>query len=247
MRHKYPVKIEKESMAYVAGINLGISSKVSIEISSWLRGKSLTKAKSMLERVIAMEQAVPYRRFNKDVGHKPGIGPGRYPVKASSEFLDLLKSAESNAVDKGINAQDLFIFHISADRAAQQWKYGRQRRRKAKRTHVKIVLKDVEKKAGQGVKKGSEKPIKSMIAKVETPIAEKKEIKKEVITPAQVAPDAGKQPATVKPAGTKKTEPVKEHTQVKEAPVKPAAKQENPAEKKDDQKSQNSSKGADKK
>lgn len=51
----------------------------------------------MSNEVINQKKAVPYKRFNKDVGHKKGIGPGRYPIKASGVILSLVKLAESNA------------------------------------------------------------------------------------------------------------------------------------------------------
>lgn len=146
MKLKYPYWIEKERMGYAAGISMGISPKIAIEITGMLRGLSVEKAKETLSSVIAMKRPVPYRRFNADVGHKKGIGPGRYPVKASSEILRLLKSAESNAVDKGLNPAGMLVSHISANRAPQQWKFGRKRRRKAKSAHVYIVLEEGEKK-----------------------------------------------------------------------------------------------------
>ncbi len=218
MKQNYPIKIDKENMAYVAGVNLGISSKVSIELASWIRGKSVEKAKAMLERVIAMKEAVPYKRFNKDVGHKPGIGPGRYPVKASQEFLGLIKSAESNAVDKGLNPADLFILHISADRAAQQWKYGRQRRRKAKRTHVKIVLKESGKRSAP---KAAEKPTEKAVQKEEI-----KPITEAVKTP-EVKPVVKEEK---KPADKPTAQPEVKPTVEKVAPVKKEEKIEQPAD-----------------
>lgn len=145
MKNRYPVKIEKESTGHSTGIDLGISSKLSIEIATLIRGMDVKKAKKRLEEIISMKIALPLTRFNNDVGHKPKMGPGRYPLKASTQILKLIESAESNARDKGLNINDLYIFHISANRAAQQWKYGRQRRRKAKRTKVQIVLKEKEK------------------------------------------------------------------------------------------------------
>ncbi len=86
------------------------------------------------------EEAVRFTRFNKGVGHKPGIGPGRYPIKASKEILDLLKSAEANAQFKVLNTANLIIGHISANKASDSWHYGRQRRRKMKRTNVEVIL-----------------------------------------------------------------------------------------------------------
>jgi ribosomal protein L22 len=62
----------KESMAKARGISLGISSKQSMEVCSFIRGKKLAAAKRMLEDVIAMKRAVPFKRFNHNIGHRRG-------------------------------------------------------------------------------------------------------------------------------------------------------------------------------
>jgi len=130
----------KESMARAKGISLGISSKQSIEICSFIRGKKIATAKRMLEDVIAMKRAVPFKRFNHNIGHRKSMGPGRYPVKACSEILKVVKACEANAQFKGLNTSGLVIAHASADFASRPFHYGRQSRRKMKRTHIQIVV-----------------------------------------------------------------------------------------------------------
>ncbi len=172
MKNRYPIKIEKESTGYSTGVDLGISSKLSIEIANLIRGMDVKKAKKRLEEIISMRIALPLTRFNNDVGHKPKMGPGRYPLKASTQIFKLIESAESNARDKGLNINDLYIFHISANRSAQQWKYGRQRRRKAKKTKVQVVLKEKESK------KEDKKTQKTVIPTTINDIKNKQEEKK---------------------------------------------------------------------
>ena len=87
-------------MKRFAGATWPISTKKSIELANFLRFRDLVQAKGLLENVKIKNVAVPMRRYNKDTGHKPGIGPGRYPLNAAKEFLFLLKSAESNAKQK---------------------------------------------------------------------------------------------------------------------------------------------------
>ncbi|EQD80032.1 Ribosomal protein L22/L17, partial [mine drainage metagenome] len=63
-----------------------------------------------------MEKKVPikYFRYLDSVSHKRASGPGRYPVKAASEFLKALANAESNAEFKGMDTETLRVTHIAA-------------------------------------------------------------------------------------------------------------------------------------
>ena len=153
--YKYPVKdYNKEHMAKGVGIGLPISRKDSIEICNFIRGKKIAKVKEELKDVIDIKKAVPIKRFNKDRGHKKKIGPGKYPKKAAQEILRLLENVEANAQFKGLNTADLIVYHISANQGATQWHYGRQRRRKMKRTNLVIVVKE---KKGEKVSKEDKK------------------------------------------------------------------------------------------
>lgn len=123
----------------VTGKDLPISVKQAVEISSFLRGKQLQRGKRLLEEVIAFKRAVAFNRYHRDMGHKPGMGPARYPVKSAKFFLKLLKSLEANAVVKGLDVNSIVLTTIIANRASRPWRGGRIRRRKARRTHVHIV------------------------------------------------------------------------------------------------------------
>ncbi|MFW6263281.1 MAG: 50S ribosomal protein L22 [Thermotogota bacterium] len=143
MKTAYQGNMEKCAIA--KGGNFSISPKVSYEIGNMLRGKNSLKAVAFLERVISMEEAVPYKRFNSDVGHRKGnMASGRYPIKAAKVFLALLKSAISNAIDKGLNEEALKVIHVCANKGAGQWHYGRQRRRQMKSTNLEIVVMETE-------------------------------------------------------------------------------------------------------
>jgi large subunit ribosomal protein L22 len=144
----------KESMAKVVGKSTPISTKQAIVISTWLRGMDVQKAKSYLSDVIKKKRAVPFTRFNHGIGHKTKIGPGRYPMNASKEILELLKSVESNAQFKGMNTSNIIIAYMSASKAANTWHYGRQRRRQMKRTNITIILNE---KAPEKVEKKESK------------------------------------------------------------------------------------------
>jgi len=140
-------------MARALGRDLPISVKHSTMVCNAVRGKSVERAKKILEDAIEMKKAIKFTRFNFDRGHKPKIGPGRYPVRTCSEILKVLKSAEANGHQK--NLSDLRLVHICAQRASRPWHYGRQRRRQMKRCHIEIVVaeKQEEVKAQKEAKK----------------------------------------------------------------------------------------------
>lgn len=148
--------------------NLPISTKHSIEISRHLRFKQTDKAKAFLEDVIAKAKPVPFKRFVRDMGHKSGMASGRFPVKAAKEFLRLVKSAEKNAEDLGLNTESLKIVHLLANKASIPMTGGRMRGA-TKRTHIEI-------KVAEGATKKKEVKAKKSAAKKEAkvPVAEKK-------------------------------------------------------------------------
>ncbi len=145
-----------ENCARASGLALPVSTKHSIEICNLIRYKNLESAKKRLEQAIALKTPIPFKRFKRDVGHKKGpFAAGRYPVKACRAVLDILKSAEANAMAKGLNSSDLIIALIIANKGSREVKYGRIRGRMAKRTHIRLVLE--EKKTKKQEKVGSKK------------------------------------------------------------------------------------------
>ena len=134
------------NMARAIGMALPISFKQSVEICRFIRNKNISNAKEMLQDVVKKKAAVPFRRFNFDLGHKKKIGPGRYPQKASEEFIKLIENVEANAQFKGLNTSNLTIAHISAHRAGKIWHFGRKSRRRMKRTNVEIIVEETANK-----------------------------------------------------------------------------------------------------
>lgn len=160
-------KYDEENMARGVVINAGISTKKTIEVCNYIRNKKISRVKTILQGAVDVKQAIPFKRFTAGVGHKPGIGAGKYPVKVCESILSLLNSVEKNAQNKGLNSDLLVITHINAHKGTNQMKQGRQGRRMYKRTTVEIVLGQAEekdKKAGSA----KAKPVK----KREVPIVE---------------------------------------------------------------------------
>mgnify|MGYP001574494681 CR=1 FL=1 len=139
------IQEQKEHFATAKSFNLPISYKQSYEIANYLRGRNLVKAKQLLQYVINKKIAVPYKRFNRDTGHKPGIAAGRYPEKASKAFLMILNSVEANAENNGLDPEKLFVTELRSTQGSHQLHGGRQIRRKMKRTHLYIKVQELEK------------------------------------------------------------------------------------------------------
>ncbi|MHC1609227.1 MAG: 50S ribosomal protein L22 [Candidatus Methanofastidiosia archaeon] len=115
--YSYTKNLDITRTAKVYGKELRISPKHATEISRELKGMKIEVAKIFLEDVINMKRAVPFKKYNKKVGHKRGLvgwDAGRYPVKASKHFLKLLNELQLNAEYKGLDADKLRIVHASS-------------------------------------------------------------------------------------------------------------------------------------
>jgi large subunit ribosomal protein L22 len=186
----------KENEAKAVGVSMPVSYKQSYEVAKFIRGKNVQLAKKMLEDVIDMKRPVPMTRFNRDTGHKHGMAAGRFTVNTCTFILKLLKSAESNAQFKGLSTANLIVRHIAAQKGPTSFRYGRHRRRQAKRAHVEIIVAEQ--------KESSEKPARaSASADQQTKSAlpaRQKQAKKTETKPALPAQAA--EPKTAAPKAT---------------------------------------------
>ena len=136
---------KKEHFAIARSVNVPISTKQSVEICNFIRKKHIQKAKIALQDVVDHKRAIPFKRYNRDMGHKPGkIAAGRYPENAIKVFIRLINTAQSNAENKGLDTNTLIIEEVKADKGSQQWHYGRLRRRKMKNTNLFIKVMEKE-------------------------------------------------------------------------------------------------------
>lgn len=132
----------KEHNARAYSRNVAVSTKQGVELSNSLRYRSTSYAKKFLEDVIALRRAVPYTRYIFDLGHKRGMGPGRYPQKTAQEFLRLIKSVEANAQVRGLNVASLKIIKLVTNKASIPPAGGRQRHH-AKRSNIDIEVREI--------------------------------------------------------------------------------------------------------
>jgi large subunit ribosomal protein L22 len=126
-----------------------ISPKHAREIALMLKGMSIEKARDYLQDVIAQRRAVPFRRYNNEVGHRsdPGVMSGRYPQKAAKEFIKTLDNLEANAEYKGMDLDRLKIISASTNRGVVVKRFtpramGRATPKNNTLTHIELVAKE---------------------------------------------------------------------------------------------------------
>jgi large subunit ribosomal protein L22 len=148
-------ELEPEKTAKASGREVRVSHKHAREVCRKIKGMMLTNAKEYLRDVIDKKKAVPFRRYNKKVGHRHGLEKtyaGRYPIKAAKKVLNVIEAAEANAENKGLDVDRLRIFHAAAYPGMKIKQFtprahGRSSPKYETTTHIEIVL---EEKRGQG-------------------------------------------------------------------------------------------------
>ena len=86
-KYAYNKETNEAKTARAMAKSLKISPKHCVEICNAIRGMEVTKAKNYLEDVIDMKKSVPFKRHNRQVGHRKGQegwAAGRYPVNHDS-------------------------------------------------------------------------------------------------------------------------------------------------------------------
>ena len=125
------VKIKKTN-AFVNAKGLPISTKHSIAVCKFIKGKKIEKAIVDLEKVSLLKKAIPMKG---EIPHRKGMMSGRYPKKTSEYFIRLLKNLSANSNVNGLESP--VISEAIANLASRPYsKFGRVRK---KRTHIKIV------------------------------------------------------------------------------------------------------------
>jgi len=113
-RIQYSVQTDPETTSKAIGHELHISPRHSREICRAIKGMRTGHARKYLDNVVALKQAVPFKRHNDSMGHRKGpMAAGRYPQKAAKEFIKILINAQANAEYKGIEPEDMKIAHVA--------------------------------------------------------------------------------------------------------------------------------------
>ena len=138
-----PLTTEPHQAKAIAN-NMRISFKDCVERGRFIKGDSLEKAESKLERVIEKDLPVPATKFDSDAGHHSGHGKSFYPVKSAEEVLKLLRSAASNAENEGLNMEELEVQEFITNKGPSFRTPKRHRGRTKKSAHVKIIVGEKE-------------------------------------------------------------------------------------------------------
>ena len=140
-----------EIHAAARGTGLNVSPKAAREVCKAIKCMDLEKAKSYLERVIKMNQAVPFKRHDGKVGHRrgKGISTGRYPVKTAAAILKVIESAGNNGEAIHIDIENWRILHIATSRGVSvESRFPRARGRATPKmresANVEVVLEEIK-------------------------------------------------------------------------------------------------------
>lgn len=132
-------KIVKKSEAVINGVSLPISKKHSMYICSFIKNKTVDSAIADLQEVIKFKRAVP---FKGEIPHRKGrMMSGRYPINASKQFINLLKALRGSIIVNGMDLDSSRIVNCSANHASRPQRRGGGR---FKRTHVKLIAKEIK-------------------------------------------------------------------------------------------------------
>lgn len=146
-------KYDSELLAKAAGRDLRIKTKHAREVCAVIKGMYLEEAKTFLEKVIKMDQSVPFRRHNKKLAHKKDLkkfnwDAGRYPRKAAARIYEILSQVEANAEYRGLDVDLCRIIHAAAQQGRKikryiERAYGRSSPHYKQLTHVEIVVYEI--------------------------------------------------------------------------------------------------------
>lgn len=124
MRYSFNIK-NAEGVALAQRYDINASYKDLAAVCNAIRYMNASAALDFLDRVIAMEVPIEYNRYNKHMGarHELGGKKGAYPVKAAKEVRLALINAISNANNKGMPGEELYIVHAAANKTRIERRY----------------------------------------------------------------------------------------------------------------------------
>ncbi|MEA3414288.1 MAG: hypothetical protein U9Q99_02070 [Nanoarchaeota archaeon] len=135
---KLEVKKVKKTEVSVNVSNISTSTKYSTAICKFINYKTIEQAIKDLEEVAELRKPVPMKG---EIPHRKGrIMSGRFPVKASKQFIILLKGLQANAIQHDLEYPIINLAVANKGTTV----YGGRGRTQKKRTNIKIIA--IEKK-----------------------------------------------------------------------------------------------------
>jgi large subunit ribosomal protein L22 len=150
-RTGYSMQIEGEDIARAKANEVDISPKHAFEIARFINRMRTDDAIDYLTKVVALEKAIPLRCYHKKVPHRHGLvrwHTGRYPRKAAKVYIQLLGAAQKNAEYIGLDAANLRIIHVQANRGRRHEAYfpramGRATPKNRETVNIEVIVKEV--------------------------------------------------------------------------------------------------------
>mmetsp|Transcript_21997 Transcript_21997/g.28476 ORF Transcript_21997/g.28476 Transcript_21997/m.28476 type:complete len:185 (-) Transcript_21997:264-818(-) len=151
---RYSVEPEvPEKSAKARGDHLRVHFKHCREIAHFTNGMTVQKCFKVLDDVLAFKSVIPFVKYTGGIGRKaqakqckaPG-SKGRWPVKATAVYKNLVKNAVANAESKGLDAETLYISHAQVNRAPAGRRrtyraHGRIGKYASQPAHIQLILK----------------------------------------------------------------------------------------------------------
>jgi large subunit ribosomal protein L22 len=139
VEEKKPIQTKPKVKKTEASINETsnpISTKHSVAICNFIKGKEIEKAIEELEKVVLKKKAVPMKG---EIPHRKGkIMSGRFPKKAAQYFIKMLNRLKANA---DVNGLENVVITLAISNQGPKV-YGRFGRTTKKRTHVKLIAQE---------------------------------------------------------------------------------------------------------
>jgi large subunit ribosomal protein L22 len=150
-RTGYSMQVGGEDIARAKANEVDISPKHAFEIARFIRRMRTDDAIEELTRVVALERAIPLRTYHKKVPHRHGLAKwhaGRYPQKAARVYIRLLNAAKKNAEYIGLDAGNLKIVHVQANRGRRHAAFfpramGRATPKNRETVNIEVIVKEV--------------------------------------------------------------------------------------------------------
>jgi len=138
-------KLTKKDHAIAKGQALHVSKKQCMYICKFIKNKPIDQAIKDLEQVIKLKRPVP---FKGEIPHRKGKGimSGRYPIKASKLFINILKALKGNIIVNQMELEKTIIKEASASWASRPMRRGNV---EGKRTNVILTAEEIKPMEGK--------------------------------------------------------------------------------------------------
>lgn len=145
----YSMRMDPKTTAHGIARDVPISPKKSYELCNALRGRMAEDAIKLLDDIIELKRPIKFRRYTTAVGHKRGIGAGRYPTKPARYFKKLIEEVQSNADQQGLDEESMRIAHIAIHpgpkrKAMRPRAFGRSSPWVGETVHIELILEEVK-------------------------------------------------------------------------------------------------------